>query len=105
MEVKIQKNSTSGKFSPVFGKRAEELYSRFAEKLSNDELEIQKKESLSILADCTNPNSPDPQSITNLVVGYVQSGKTMSFTGVSALAGDNGFRVIIYFAGNKTNLL
>lgn len=105
MEVKIPKNSTSGKFSPVIGKRAEELYSRFAEKLSNEELEIQKKESLSILADCTNPNSADPQSITNLVVGYVQSGKTMSFTGVSALAGDNGFRVIIYFAGNKTNLL
>jgi len=42
---------------------------------------------------------------TGLVVGYVQSGKTMSMTTVSALARDNGCRVVILLAGITTNLL
>ena len=44
-------------------------------------------------------------SATGLVVGYVQSGKTMSFTTVIALARDNGFPLVILIAGNKDNLL
>jgi hypothetical protein len=39
------------------------------------------------------------------VIGYVQSGKTLSFTTVTALARDNGYRLIIVVAGTKTNLL
>lgn len=42
---------------------------------------------------------------TGLVVGYVQSGKTMSMTTVSALARDNGFRIVIVFAGVTSILL
>ncbi len=42
---------------------------------------------------------------TGLVVGYVQSGKTLSFTTVIALARDNGFRLIIVVAGISTSLL
>jgi Z1 domain len=42
---------------------------------------------------------------TGLVVGYVQSGKTLSFTTVIGLARDNGFPLIIVVAGNKSNLL
>ena len=42
--------------------------------------------------------------ITNLAVGYVQSGKTMSFTMLTALAADNGYKVIIYLTGTKNNL-
>jgi hypothetical protein len=42
---------------------------------------------------------------TGLVVGYVQSGKTLNFTTVIGLARDNGFPLIIVVAGNKTNLL
>jgi hypothetical protein len=42
---------------------------------------------------------------TGLVVGYVQSGKTLSMTTVSALARDNGCRIIILLAGVTTNLL
>ena len=44
-------------------------------------------------------------SRTGLVVGLVQSGKTMSFTTVMALARDNGFPIVILIAGNKDNLL
>ena len=45
------------------------------------------------------------RSVTGLVVGYVQSGKTMSFTATIALARDNGFPLVILVAGNKDNLL
>lgn len=44
-------------------------------------------------------------SATVLVVGMVQSGKTMSFTSVIALARDNGFPIVIVIAGNKNPLL
>ncbi|MDO5774542.1 MAG: Z1 domain-containing protein [Spirochaetales bacterium] len=104
MEIQIQQG-TEEKFLPVFGARATEFFSRFDSKLQPDELENLKTETVSILKDCVNPKLNKIQSTTNLVVGYVQSGKTMSFTALSALASDNGFRVIIYFAGNKNNLL
>ena len=42
---------------------------------------------------------------TGLVVGYVQSGKTMSFEAVTALARDNGFRIVIVVAGISNPLL
>jgi hypothetical protein len=41
---------------------------------------------------------------TGLVLGYVQSGKTLSFTSVMALARDNDYRIAIVIAG-RTNLL
>lgn len=44
-------------------------------------------------------------SATGLVVGQVQSGKTMSFTNVIGLARDNGFPLVILVAGNKDPLL
>ncbi len=104
MEIQIQRENNTDTFKPIFGQRAEELYSRF-NKLSPEEWETSRRETVSILSDCVDPKSDKPQSITNLVVGYVQSGKTMSFTALSALASDNGYRIIIYFAGNKNNLL
>ena len=41
---------------------------------------------------------------TGLVIGYVQSGKTLSFTAVMALARDNGFQLIIVIAGSSAQL-
>jgi hypothetical protein len=40
-----------------------------------------------------------------LVVGEVQSGKTMSFTSLVALAHDNGFPLVVVLAGTKDQLL
>jgi hypothetical protein len=40
-----------------------------------------------------------------LVVGEVQSGKTMSFTALTALAHENGFPLVIVLAGTKDQLL
>jgi hypothetical protein len=50
------------------------------------------------------PITPAGQE-TGLVVGYVQSGKTMSFEAVVALARDNAFHIVIVIAGTSNPLL
>ena len=61
------------------------------------------REAQRILGRCLPPT--DPAGVeTGLVVGYVQSGKTMSFETVISLARDNGYGMVIVFAGTKTNL-
>ena len=45
------------------------------------------------------------ESNCQLVVGEVQSGKTMSFTALTALAHENGFPLVIVLAGTKDQLL
>lgn len=57
-----------------------------------------------ILGRCVNERGSVASSV-QLVVGEVQSGKTMSFTGTIALARDNGFPLIIVLGGTKDNLL
>jgi hypothetical protein len=59
---------------------------------------------VSILAKTVPPNAPVGQE-TGLVIGYVQSGKTMSFETVAALARDNGFQIVIVVAGVANPLL
>lgn len=106
MEIQVINNSNSiASFIPVIGERTNDLLGRLSQKLDADEIEVLKKETSEILSYCSNPHLAESQSVTNLVVGYVQSGKTMSFTTLSAMAVDNGFRMIIYFAGTKNNLL
>jgi hypothetical protein len=60
-------------------------------------------ESLCILGRCLPPTVPGGRE-TGLVVGYVQSGKTMSFETVIALARDNGYGLVIVLAGTKNTL-
>jgi hypothetical protein len=60
-------------------------------------------EARQILGRCVNPRS-QPDGRTGLVVGYVQSGKTLSFTTLTALAQDNGFGLVILIAGVLNNL-
>jgi hypothetical protein len=56
-----------------------------------------------VLRRCVPPTLA-PQTQTGLVVGYVQSGKTTSFTTLAALARDNGYRMIIVIAGTTEPL-
>jgi hypothetical protein len=105
MEIQILSSEQSMGFTPIIGEKTTELIERFKQKLDQDEIDTLISETTEILSHCTNPQSNEAQSITNLVVGYVQSGKTMSFTTLSAMANDNGFRIIVYFAGTKINLL
>lgn len=53
-----------------------------------------------ILGRCVNSRGQINSNV-QLVVGEVQSGKTMSFTGTIALARDNGFPLIIVLGGTK----
>lgn len=90
-------------FPIVLGDRTTDLISRFT-KLDNEERDNLLNETTLILSQCINPVE-QVGSTTGITVGYVQSGKTMSFTTLTALAIDNGFRIVIYFAGIKNNLL
>jgi hypothetical protein len=60
-------------------------------------------QAVDVLSRCTPPAGSISQR-TGLVVGYVQSGKTLSFTTVMSLARDNGFPLVILLAGTKENL-
>ena len=105
MEIQILPQQSNIGFTPIIGERTTELIERLRKKLDHDEIDSLLSETIDILSHCTNPNINEAQSVTNLAFGYVQSGKTMSFTTLSAMANDNGFRIIVYFAGTKTNLL
>jgi len=60
-------------------------------------------EAASTLARCHPPTDPNGRE-TGLVIGYVQSGKTTNFTAVTALARDNGYRMVIVCTGVTVNL-
>ncbi len=61
------------------------------------------EEAQTILGRCTPPTEISSCD-TGLVVGYVQSGKTLSFETVISLARDNGYRMIILIAGTANHL-
>lgn len=69
-----------------------------------DEVPRLREESANILGACAPPEGRKAGR-TGLVCGYVQSGKTSSIETVSALARDNGFRLMILLAGVTTNLV
>lgn len=58
---------------------------------------------IAILSKGVPPTAENGQE-TGLVIGYVQSGKTMSFETVSALARDNSFQIVIVVAGTSNPL-
>jgi len=82
-------------------------FNRYIATLPTDQAARLSVESPRILSACVRPLGPDLQSRTNagLVLGYVQSGKTSSFTAVTALARDNNFNCVIIIGGTGTILL
>lgn len=61
-------------------------------------------ETLRIMQVCGNPRSPDNNE-TGIIIGYVQSGKTLSFTTLTALARDNNYQIVIILGGTSRILL
>lgn len=57
-----------------------------------------------MLSNCPNPESPSGRT-TGIAIGKVQSGKTLSFTTLMALASANKYSRIIVLAGTKNALL
>jgi len=92
----------------IQGKSTEKLFLHLDRMLDKDgELEL-KKSSYDILKQCVPANTSNEnkhENNTGLVIGYVQSGKTMSFTAAIALAQDNGYRIVIIISGRQKLLL
>lgn len=86
------------------GEEARDLVARKLGHESEEAREAVLNSAASILSKSVNPQA-DTGSETGLVVGYVQSGKTLSFTTVMALARDNGFQIVIVVAGISKLLL
>lgn len=100
-------NKNKGINSIIEGKSYEQLSAKL-NFLDKDERENLLSSSKKILENCIPPTIDKSKhkfnDTTGLVFGYVQSGKTLSFTTVMALAQDNDYRVAILIAG-RTNLL
>lgn len=94
-------NSKERKFvNPQIGENTWRLYNSLT--LNKESKDTNLQEAQNIMSHCILSGRED--SITNIAIGYVQSGKTTSFTILSALAADNKYKVIIYLTGTKTNL-
>jgi len=84
----------------IFHKKQERPNGRVAP----EEMARVLSKSSGILSRCIDPSGRSPQQTTSLVVGKVQSGKTLSFTSLIALAHDNGFGLVVLLAGTKNIL-
>lgn len=87
-------------WDPAVGQEATDFINSVVPEPSREYI---KNSSIEILRQCQPPYVPGEE--TGLIVGYVQSGKTMSFEAVTALAKDNGFQVVIVIAGTSNPLL
>ncbi|MYD53524.1 MAG: hypothetical protein F4W96_04370 [Chloroflexi bacterium] len=84
---------------------AQRLLQRYAQRGLPDSARHDVMDSAAdILARCVPPSEQKDGQETGIVVGYVQSGKTLSFTTVAALACDNRFPLVIVLSGTKRNL-
>lgn len=89
------------KWLPAPGKEIEDFLNNCAPKES---AHLLKESAISILSKSVCPRETKGDE-TGLIVGYVQSGKTMSFESVTALAKDNKIQLIIIVAGTSNPLL
>ncbi len=91
-------------WSPRPGAAIERLRSRNGS-LAAEEWEHVLSASTRTLSRCADPAQTGRQTNAHIVVGEVQSGKTLAFTTLMALARDNGFRFVVVLAGTKVGLL
>jgi hypothetical protein len=93
-------------YAPVVGEATIGLLEYLVREESFPQTEIPRlrEESINVLSGCAAPRGQQARR-TGLVCGYVQSGKTASMEAVSALARDNGYRILILMAGVTTILV
>lgn len=99
----VPSSSNDENWTPEYGEESEKLLN----KVFGDDTEAKEKvkeETYHIMKLCGNPKEAT-NSDTGLVFGYVQSGKTLSFTTLTALARDNNYQIVIVLAGISTNLV
>jgi len=106
--IEILNKSKKGDWQPFVGEETSELLR--SKGFINSEGELNESgerilnETYRIFKVCGNPNDKTYNE-TGLVIGYVQSGKTLSFTTLTALARDNNYQIVIVIAGVSTNLV
>jgi len=101
IEVTGAQNANNAKWQPYQGEEIDSLirYKGFPDAVGNKIID----ETFRIMEMCGNPNTATNVD-TGLVIGYVQSGKTLSFTSLTALANDNQYKLIIIIAGTSIPL-
>ena len=97
----VSAGSGGGRWTPVVGSETLDFLENV---VPQDSRESMCDDAISILGKGAAPTGTAGQE-TGLVVGYVQSGKTMSFETVAALARDNAFQIAIVIAGTSIPLL
>ena len=97
----VPSDSSSGRWTPTVGSETLDFLDNV---VPQDSRESMRDDAVSILGKGIAPTRTAGQE-TGLVVGYVQSGKTMSFETVAALARDNAFQIVIVIAGTSIPLL
>lgn len=106
--IEIQENDTSGQWNPFVGEETSELLRAkgFAnpDGMLNPVGQRVLDEAYRVMQACGNSSEPT-NSDTGIVIGYVQSGKTLSFTALTALARDNDYQLVIVIAGTSVNLV
>ena len=88
----------------IHGPEIRHLQARYQGRVTEEEWDGVVETAASILGRCPNPVSGE-RRITGLSLGKVQSGKTLSYTALIALAIDNGYRITVVLAGTKNPLL
>ncbi|WP_316851595.1 Z1 domain-containing protein [Pedobacter agri] len=105
--IEIQHHG-QGEWTPSVGEETLDLLTEkgFRDKQGNNSVAGEQvlSETIRILKACGDP-SKSTNAETGIVIGYVQSGKTLSFTTVTALARDNEYRIIIVLGGVSIPLL
>jgi len=101
IEMILRDQDQLARWTPMEGEETFNLLDHL--KFPEKDRETLKNEAVAVLAQCIPPTSPSGKE-TGLVIGYIQSGKTTSFTTVAALARDNGYRLIIVITGITRNL-
>lgn len=72
--------------------------------ISDDEFNNIVGSASNLLSRCPNPSARNGKK-TGLAIGKVQSGKTLSFTALIALAASNGYGIVVVLAGTKIPLM
>ena len=91
----ISSKDNGGHWTPTIGPETIDFLGKIVPEDSRANV---RDAAISILAKGISPTAVARQE-TGLVVGYVQSGKTMSFETVATLACDNSFQIIIVIVG------
>lgn len=106
--IEFQNSTDDGQWDPFVGDETNELLR--SKGFANPDGTLDQNgerildEAYRIMQVCGNPNSSINRE-TGIVIGYIQSGKTLSFTTLTALARDNDYRIVIIIGGTSVNLL